>query len=380
MYRRNVSSQHIPFALVSATDGSAIAGATVTAYRSIDGGSQAGVGGTVTSLGNGQYDFAPSQADMNGNVIGFLFTASGAINVHLTVVTTAADPTDATTFGIGNLDAAVSSRSTYAGADTAGTTTLLSRLASALTITGGKVDVNDKTGFSLSSAGIQAIWDALTSALTTVGSIGKRIADNLDAAVSSRSTYAGADTAGTTTLLSRLASALTITGGKVDVNDKTGFSLSSAGIQAIWDALTSALTTVGSIGKRIADNLDATVSSRSTYAGGAVASVTAPVTVNDKTGYALTAAYDPAKTAAQAGDAMSLSAAGADALLDRSDGVESSWTVRQALRVILSAVAGKLSGAATSTVAIRDVGDTKTRISATVDPDGNRSSVTYNKV
>ena len=45
---------------------------------------------------------------------------------------------------------------------------------------------------------------------------------------------------------------------------------------------------------------------------GAVGSVTAGVTVttnNDKTGYALTAAYDAAKTAAQAGDAMTLTAA-----------------------------------------------------------------------
>ncbi len=45
-------------------------------------------------------------------------------------------------------------------------------------------------------------------------------------------------------------------------------------------------------------NLDAAVSSRSTYAGGAVASVTNPVT--------LTSAYDAAKTAAQAGDEMTL--------------------------------------------------------------------------
>lgn len=39
--------------------------------------------------------------------------------------------------------------------------------------------VNDKTGYALSSAGVQAIWDALSSALTTVGSIGKRIVDYL---------------------------------------------------------------------------------------------------------------------------------------------------------------------------------------------------------
>jgi hypothetical protein len=44
---------------------------------------------------------------------------------------------------------------------------------------GASVLVGDKTGFSLSTAGVQAIWDALSSALTTVGSIGKRLVDDL---------------------------------------------------------------------------------------------------------------------------------------------------------------------------------------------------------
>jgi hypothetical protein len=71
--------------------------------------------------------------------------------------------------------------------------------------------------------------------------------------------------------------------------------------------------------------------------------------------------------------------ANADALLDRADGIESGWTPRQALRVVLAALAGKLSGAATNTATIRNVDDTKTRITATVDADGNRSAVTYDK-
>ena len=66
----------------------------------------------------------------------------------------------------------------------------------------------------------------------------------------------------------------------------------------------------------------------------------------------------------------------ADALLDRANGVESSYTPRQALRLILAALAGKISGAATTNVKIRDVGDTKDRIDATVDADGNRTAVT----
>lgn len=66
----------------------------------------------------------------------------------------------------------------------------------------------------------------------------------------------------------------------------------------------------------------------------------------------------------------------ADAMLDEANGVETSLTVRQALRIALASLAGKLSGAATTTVTIRNVGDTKARITATVDSDGNRSTVT----
>jgi hypothetical protein len=66
----------------------------------------------------------------------------------------------------------------------------------------------------------------------------------------------------------------------------------------------------------------------------------------------------------------------ADGLLGRTDGIETSYTLKQALRLILAASAGKLSGAATTTVTIRDVGDSTNRIVATVDSDGNRSAVT----
>ncbi len=64
-------------------------------------------------------------------------------------------------------------------------------------------------------------------------------------------------------------------------------------------------------------------------------------TNNDKTGYSLTSAYDPAKTAAQAGDAMSLTAgernSTADALLNRdmAAGADSGGrTARNALRFL----------------------------------------------
>jgi hypothetical protein len=41
-----------------------------------------------------------------------------------------------------------------------------------------------------------------------------------------------------------------------------------------------------------------------------------------------------------------------------------------------AALAGKVSGATTSTVTIRDVNDTRNRIVATVDGNGNRTALT----
>lgn len=66
----------------------------------------------------------------------------------------------------------------------------------------------------------------------------------------------------------------------------------------------------------------------------------------------------------------------ADALLDRADGVETGYTFRQWLRLAGAVLLGKASGLATTTAVYRDLGDTKDRITATVDANGNRSAVT----
>jgi len=90
-----------------------------------------------------------------------MVSATGVAPSPFEVALEAMDAQNATSLGLTNLDATVSSRSTYAGGDTSGVTTLLARIASALTITAGKVDVNDKTGFSLTAAEEIAIADAL---------------------------------------------------------------------------------------------------------------------------------------------------------------------------------------------------------------------------
>jgi hypothetical protein len=57
--------------------------------------------------------------------------------------------------------------------------------------------------------------------------------------------------------------------------------------------------------------------------------------------------------------------------------IETGYTAKQSMRLILSSLAGKLSGAATTTVTIRSATDAKDRIVATVDSDGNRTAVTH---
>lgn len=82
-------------------------------------------------------------------------------------------------------------------------------------------DSSFKTGYALSAAGVQAIWDALTSALTTVGSIGKLLVDRIDAAISSRSSHSAAGAA--TAVRSELTTEL----GRIDVAVSTRASQTS---------------------------------------------------------------------------------------------------------------------------------------------------------
>jgi len=64
-------------------------------------------------------------------------------------------------------------------------------------------------------------------------------------------------------------------------------------------------------------------------------------------------------------------------LLDEED-VETGLTMRQALRLIAAATAGKVSGGGTTTITFRNaVADGADRIVATVDSNGNRTAITY---
>lgn len=76
---------------------------------------------------------------------------------------------------------------------------------------------------------------------------------------------------------------------------------------------------------------------------------------------------------AVAGDLMALTGTAVDLILD--DPVEGTYTMREALRIMLAVLAGKANGGGTATIVFRDVNDSKDRVEATVDVNGNRSTV-----
>lgn len=85
-------------------------------------------------------------------------------------------------------------------------------------------------------------------------------------------------------------------------------------------------------------------------------------------------AITAAKIATGAIDADALAADAVDEIID--EVIEGSTTLRQMLRLMASALLGKVSGAAGTSVAFRDLADSKNRIAATVDSNGNRTAVT----
>lgn len=175
------------------------------------------------------------------------------------------------------------------------------------------------------------VWDEATAGHTTSGTFGEQVKTDIDAIL--------VDTAELQTDWAD--------GGRLDVIlDARASQTSVNTIDDLVDDLESRLTATRA---GYLDNLSV----------GAVAQASG-VTVttnNDKTGYALTNT-------------------GIDAIFDRTDGVESGWTLRQALRIMAAALAGELAGAATTTITIRNITDTKARITATVDADGNRTALT----
>jgi len=87
--RKNQALSNFSFVMISSTDHfTPTAGLTITAERSIDGGAFAACANAASAVSNGVYKIDLAASDLNGNVITFRFTASGADPRLVTIITT----------------------------------------------------------------------------------------------------------------------------------------------------------------------------------------------------------------------------------------------------------------------------------------------------
>jgi len=295
---------------------------TITASKA--GAAFASISPTVTERGSGWYSLALTTAHLD--TLGDLalhITGTAADPADMLLEVVAYDPGDAAALGLSRIDAAVSTRSTLTQAQV----------------------VSDSTPFlGASVAAIKAKTDNLPATPAAVGSL-MGLADD---AITSAKIAAGAITSSEAPALANLDAAVST-------------RLAGASYTAPANADITAI-------KAKTDNLPSDPADESSILA-AIAGRAAPGDA-----MSLVATYDAAKTAAQAGDAMALTGAAVDAVLD--EVVEGTVTLRQALRVVLSVLAGKVSGAPAGPLVYRDLGDTKDRVSGVVDSNGNRTSVT----
>jgi hypothetical protein len=212
---KNTAGQKIGAQLVTASDGSAFAGA-VTVSVTIDAGTQAtgSVGsGACTHEGNGYHTYAPAQAETNGTLIAFTFTGTGAAPATVQVFTTGFDVTAAQW---------PANTTQLAGATVAATTSVTFPAASTVATTTGAVG-------SVTGA-VGSVTGAVGSVTGAVGSVTGNVGGNVVGSVGSVAGAVGSVTGNVGGNV--VGSVASVTAGVTVTtnNDKTGYSLASGGI------------------------------------------------------------------------------------------------------------------------------------------------------
>lgn len=205
---------------------------------------------------------------------------------------------------------------------------------------GGTAQTGRDVGLSVLLAADQAVN---VTKVNGTAQTARDLGAQLDVAVSTRGTGTALDAAG-------VRGAVGLAAANLDAQ----LTAANNGTPPTAAAIADAVLDEGLAGHAIAGSAGAALSAANTVApdNATIAAIAAAVAaLNDL-------------TAAEVGDAV----------LD--EAVEGIITLRQMVRLFAAALHGKLSGAATNTIRIRDVADTKDRIVATVDADGNRTAVT----
>jgi hypothetical protein len=325
LLKQSSTAQPLVFLMVDSADHlSPKTGLSPTVTLSKNGGTFASPAGAVSEIGSGWYKCAGNATDTG--TLGPLIlhaTATGADPVDVLYEVVAFDPQSATNLGLTNLDAAVSSRSTYAGGAVASVTgnvggnvtgsvgsvtgnvggisgvTLPGTVPSLAQITGAlptdstiAADVQTgltAQGYTSTRAGyldtlnglVQAVWDKATSALTTVGSIGKLIVTNLDAAISSRLASGNVTVGGYASGQDPATLVLDVVASGHNTANTVGAKINSAGSAGDpWSTALPGSYASGTAGNIVGNRLDAAVSSRlaaSSYTAPDNASIAAAV-------------------------------------------------------------------------------------------------------
>lgn len=431
-YRRNQSGQFLYFGLVSALSGNPVTGQSggISGRRSIDGGSMTLLSGFVGEVAGGQYVANLFDFDLNGNNIGFLFTASGCVPVNFTVIT----------------DNNVSGRiGIVSGTQVNVWSGQLSGYQ--INVHSGQLSgqpISLLSGRSWTASGIFAVATAEVASGTLFLASGSVIlpSGGLVGLLSGQSTlvYSGQLSGQPISLLSGrswtasgifavataevasgtlfLASGSVIlpSGGQVSVFSGTlhpasGMTFIASGpfVNAtatvasgqVWLASGSVILPSGGLvgllsGQFVnvysgqlsghpvspSSGVTRTASGSTVLPSGGLVGVLSGQNVNVYSGQ-LSGQHVNLLSGNQVGvwSGSSVNVFSGSMLPDIFDAdgmIESGLTFRQAIRLTTTAAAGELSGAGTSTIRIRNpVADFKTRITATVDASGNRTAITY---
>ena len=397
MYRKNTAGQYITFVAINATTGAAMTGLTIgsfTKYRSIDG-SGGSMTGTISETANGQYSIALSQADTNGNNIGYNITYTGMIPVNINIVTDG-NPPDVNAAYINRVaTTSVTNVMSYigtTGASTAqtgdgyaivndtnfGNAKLVRSTTPANTLSVDtshlvavpntqKVDLETIKTNPVVNAGTVTFPTTATLASTTNITAGTITTTtnltNLPSVPTDWLAAAGVKADAVTKIQNGLATPTNITAGMITTVGTTTNLTNLPAVPTDWLAASGVKAdAVTKIQNGLATPTNITAGTITT-----VTNLTNAPTNGD-----LTPTMKSSVTAA-----VPTANAIADAYLDRTDAIQTGVTPRQAHRIeIAGAGAGVLSGAATTTVILQNSAGTKTRVTATVDANGNRSAIT----
>lgn len=325
--KKNTASQSVGVQMINASDGSAFTG-SASVFVTIDNGTQsAGGGAAPVHEGNGYHSYTPTQAETNGDHISFTFTGSGAVPVSVQVYTNFPQTGDNYTRLGAPAGSSVSADVAAVKSDT-GAILVDTGTSGVIVATN-----NDKAGYSIS--GTKTTLDALNDIAATAIVSGGAI------------TTSGGAVSNVTTV----TTCTTNTDMRGTDNALLAASYTAPDNASISAILVDTGTTIPAQISALNDITAADVWSSVTR------TLTSGANISLAKGVGLTGLNDiSAADVLAAGDV---------------DG----YSLEEAQKLILSASAGVLAGAATNTITIQAADGSKTRITASVDADGNRTSV-----